>query len=407
VYAEYDFAKDEKNIIKLLRVVKKFIDENELSRKGYKNFDEFHKFLNGLISNLKSFIEEDKYSGHQYLWKTYKKNDETPEGYSNILKFTGQSSAKKLVEEVIGEYCYKNNIKLQLESGLGQNPVNFKDGKCKQKTLILAKIPRNVNLNEEYLKELRSDLKKKKINLCYYLIFVDEKSSLEKLGESLQELEKFDFKGIKFYPTLINSTQNRDLDLSDLECSQMSMEKEVFVSYARGNLSGEIVDELCDVLGAANIRVVRDSEELRYKDSLKQFMQRLGKGKCLIVVISDKYLKSRYCMYELTEFIKNGEFKERIVPLVLEDASIYDTVDIIQYTKFWENKHREAEETIKKVGLSNISNNIREDIDLYSEITRTISHFIGELRDFVVSPITVHKDSDFNDIIEEINKILS
>jgi len=187
----------------------------------------------------------------------------------------------------------------------------------------------------------------------------------------------------------------------------MTTQKEVCISYARGGGSGEIVDKLCKILKDKNIGVVRDSEELEYKDSLKNFMQRLGKGKCVVTVISDKYLKSRYCMFELTEFIENGRFKERIVPLVLEDANIYEPVEIVEYIRFWEEKLEAVDEAMKSVKLANLAPNIREDIDLYSKITRTISEFIGHLRDFLIPSIDIHENSNFEDVVNEINKILS
>ncbi|BAY66062.1 Miro domain protein [Calothrix brevissima NIES-22] len=177
-----------------------------------------------------------------------------------------------------------------------------------------------------------------------------------------------------------------------------------------GNLPSKykrLIYDTCKILKDKNIDIVRDSEELEYKDSLKNFMQRLGKGKCVVTVISDKYLKSKYCMFELTEFIENGNFQERIVPLVLEDAEIYDVVDIVKYIKFWEEQLEAADKAMKSVKLANLAPNIREDIDLYSKITRTISEFIGHLRDFLIPPIDIHENSNFEDVVNEINKILS
>lgn len=46
------------------------------------------------------------------------------------------------------------------------------------------------------------------------------------------------------------------------------------------------------------------------------FMQRMEKGKCVIVVISDRYLKSPNCMYELVQIVNNGEFDNRIFPMI-------------------------------------------------------------------------------------------
>ena len=187
----------------------------------------------------------------------------------------------------------------------------------------------------------------------------------------------------------------------------MAKQKEVCISYAHEENSTEIVDKLCEVLKTKNIDIVRDSEELEYKDSLKEFMQRLGKGKCVIAVISDKYLKSRYCMFEFTELVDGGKSQERIVPLIMEDARIYEPIDIVQYVSFWEEKLEASDKAMKTVKLANLSPNIREDIDLYSKITRTISEYIGHLRDLLIPPIDVHQNSNFEDVVNEVKKILS
>jgi hypothetical protein len=46
----------------------------------------------------------------------------------------------------------------------------------------------------------------------------------------------------------------------------------------------------------------------------------------VIVVLSDKYLKSENCMFELVEIAKHGNFVDRIFPVVLSSANIYDPV---------------------------------------------------------------------------------
>ena len=46
LYTQYNFEKDTKNIIKLPRIIKGFVDENPLPRSTYNNSEEFRKFLN-------------------------------------------------------------------------------------------------------------------------------------------------------------------------------------------------------------------------------------------------------------------------------------------------------------------------------------------------------------------------
>lgn len=51
-------------------------------------------------------------------------------------------------------------------------------------------------------------------------------------------------------------------------------------------------------------------------------MERIGRGKGVIVVISEKYLKSENCMFELVQISKHQQFADRIFPIVLNNANI-------------------------------------------------------------------------------------
>jgi internalin A len=96
-------------------------------------------------------------------------------------------------------------------------------------------------------------------------------------------------------------------------------------------------------------------------------MKRIGRGKCVITVISDKYLKSANCIFELLEIAKNGEFDKRIFPIVLADAKIYKPIERIRYIEYWEDEIKQFDEAIKKVSAANLQG-FREEIDLYTEI---------------------------------------
>ena len=71
---------------------------------------------------------------------------------------------------------------------------------------------------------------------------------------------------------------------------------------------------------ARGLCIVRDKKDLGYKGSIEAFEQRIGRGQCVALVISDKYLRSPHCMYELLKMQDNLALRERIFPLVLADA---------------------------------------------------------------------------------------
>jgi internalin A len=100
--------------------------------------------------------------------------------------------------------------------------------------------------------------------------------------------------------------------------------REIFISYAWGGESENMVDEIEKTFNDKGINIIRDKRDLGFKGIITDFMRQIGEGKAVITVISDNYLKSPYCMYELLEIYRNLKFYERIFPIVLGDAKIFD-----------------------------------------------------------------------------------
>jgi internalin A len=50
----------------------------------------------------------------------------------------------------------------------------------------------------------------------------------------------------------------------------------------------------------------RDKDEMKHGDRISDFMDRIGEGDLVYVFLSDKYLKSPFCMYELHAIWRNG-----------------------------------------------------------------------------------------------------
>lgn len=188
--------------------------------------------------------------------------------------------------------------------------------------------------------------------------------------------------------------------------TEQEVRKEVFVSYAWGGESGRIVDELETSFAGQDIALLRDRNEIGYRDSIREFMKRLGSGKCVIVVLSEKYLKSDNCMFELVEIAKREDMRSRIFPIILEDAKIYDTLARMRYIKHWMAKKKELEECIREVGAENLPAT-REDIDLYARIRATLDGILGILKDMNALTPETHRGTRFDTLVEGVQARLS
>ena len=180
-------------------------------------------------------------------------------------------------------------------------------------------------------------------------------------------------------------------------------EQAVFISYAWGSEREAIVNQMDAALQKREIKIIRDKRDLGYKGSVKEFMERIGQGNCVIVVISDKYLRSPNCMFELVEIAENKQFHDRVFPIVLADANIYDAVKRIEYVKHWEVKRAELAKAMKTLDPANLQG-IRDDMDLYDRIRDKISGLTSILKDMNTLTPEMHQDSNFGILYDAIEK---
>ncbi|MBN7810974.1 toll/interleukin-1 receptor domain-containing protein [Algoriphagus sp. H41] len=156
-------------------------------------------------------------------------------------------------------------------------------------------------------------------------------------------------------------------------------QQEVFISYAWGGESEKVAEELEKILNANSFNLVRDKTHLEFKGLIREFMQRIGQGHLVVLVISDKYLKSKNCMFELLEVAKRGEFHDRVFPIVLPDAKIYDAFSLIDYVGYWDQEIRALNAKIKGIDSLADTRKILEELDLYADIRGAIDDLAGKI----------------------------
>mgnify|MGYP001007140813 CR=1 FL=1 len=99
---------------------------------------------------------------------------------------------------------------------------------------------------------------------------------------------------------------------------------QVYFSYKWGGEGERIVDAIDAALKEQGIPFVRDKADLGYKGRIGRFMQEIGRGHCVVVVICDQYLPSPNTMFGLVEIARNKDVHDRIFPVVLGDADPHE-----------------------------------------------------------------------------------
>jgi internalin A len=166
--------------------------------------------------------------------------------------------------------------------------------------------------------------------------------------------------------------------------------KLVAISYAwgvegsdGGRDRGRFVDDLHPKLVEWGYEVLRDCSQLKSGDLISQFMVTIGCSRRVIVVLSDKYLSSHYCMTELYYVFQRSleqekDFTDRIVPLILGGVRIDRWEDQSDWVGFW-NAQREA---MEKDG-TNLSNP-----DLFHRVTKWCID-LTKILGFIANMLTV------------------
>jgi hypothetical protein len=206
--------------------------------------------------------------------------------------------------------------------------------------------------------------------------------------------------------TLLNQIES-DTDQPESSSGQnVTFSEKAFISYAWGGESEEIANRIEMELKHDGIHCIRDKSVMKYKDSIRSFMKEMGMSRCVVVIISDKYLKSQNCLFELLQIAEKGSFVSRTFPVVLADARIFDPLSMLSYIRYWEQKTKELEDAIKTVSLANL-HGIREDLDLYTEIRAFLPRLADTIKNMNTLTVEAHRNSNFHELGYQIKALIN
>ncbi|MBW4521928.1 MAG: leucine-rich repeat domain-containing protein [Scytolyngbya sp. HA4215-MV1] len=183
--------------------------------------------------------------------------------------------------------------------------------------------------------------------------------------------------------------------------------KEIFISYAWKTESEDIANQIDRAFQAKGITIVRDKRDLGFKGLIKEFMQEIGRGKCVIAVIDDKYLKSPNCMFELMQVAENGNLYDRIFPVVLPSAKIYRASDRLRYIRHWQTETDTLNKELQEFGNAVNVSSIQAELNLYAGIRSTIDRLTDFLKNMNTLTVEMHQEAQFEDIIQAIEQKLN
>ena len=170
---------------------------------------------------------------------------------------------------------------------------------------------------------------------------------------------------------------------------------EYFVSYAWGDdtspegLEREtIVDRLCADAEPRGIHIIRDKTTLRLGERITPFMLRIGAGDRVFVILSEKYLRSPYCMFELLEIWRHSrgdeaDFRRRVRIYALPDAKARTPIERIRLARDWKREHDEISDMIKEDGGEIVGTQDFQRFKLMADFYRHVPDILATMFDTV------------------------
>lgn len=176
---------------------------------------------------------------------------------------------------------------------------------------------------------------------------------------------------------------DEDIELdsvSDVKNNVLKMIENVniFLSYSWKDEA--LADKIEGYYRDSNIIIKRDKNNIEHWGSIRKYMESIRETDYVILIISDSYLKSVNCMYEINELMKDENYKNRIFPLVLEE-SIYKLEGRIEYIVYWEKKYSETKEKIEQIKNMENTSRVSEELHFIREISYSISEFLDIVSD--------------------------
>jgi len=300
------------------------------------------------------------------------------------------------VEEIVNYQvnCDLNEISLPLTKDISdkiylraktnaENGLNILNG-------TLRNYGRLWNKNENLIISMKSQYNNKIAHI------LDDARLEIKIHQKKFEMEISNHKKIKVIDNITDNNQESN------KIEENNKEPNIFLSYSHKNK--EIADRVDKFFISKNIRLTRDVRDAPAYSSLKKFMDTIRDHDYVIMLISDSYLKSINCMYEVIQFIQERNYSDRTFPIVIDnEATIFNRSEHSKYIHYWQTKYKELGDEIKT--LQNTGTvSLHKELDKIDKIQSNIGDFLNKISDLKCIPLENLESTNYKVILDKIVK---
>ena len=170
----------------------------------------------------------------------------------------------------------------------------------------------------------------------------------------------------------------------------------LFISYSWKD--SKIVEAIEEKLLSMNIEIIRDRISLKFRDNLEQFMKNIKYADFSLILFSNNYLTSQNCMYEAIELLKLDNYKEKIIPIILENTDIFNVDSCIEYASFWKEKYKKLS---SKLSTLDPEQRNEDDLKVVTAIKNSVFDFLSDIRK--INCLLLSKDN-INTVVNDIQR---
>lgn len=149
------------------------------------------------------------------------------------------------------------------------------------------------------------------------------------------------------------------------------MNKIVYISYKHNEAINSHVEAIINGLKANHVDYSIDKEYVGYRDSIRKYEEEIGRGARIIVIITDDYLESPHCMYELTQIWKNKNVKERVFQIIDIEKYSRDSGGLFKSKAYWKKERaKKCELLAQETGCNEL---LQRELDEINDIMNNIN----------------------------------
>lgn len=235
---------------------------------------------------------------------------------------------------------------------------------------------------------------------CEELLCIFKSINLNRRYKNLKIVAITD-KNMLFNSELNMFKQEIIMDSNMLNGSAVSNdEKKVFVSYSWKEPSNHIVENNLQTAFQRNgIDYELDKNDCDYRANIPAFEERIGKGEYVVAIVSDAYVHSIQCMYEMACVFENGEVNKRLFPLYFDDVKRSDEEYYNKLVEYWRKKISDTQALSTQMGEpENIL--YKTDLIYLEKIQKYIGDFFVYLRSTNTRSLSELGKDDFKKLVE-------